>query len=60
MKLSAYNAQELWDQLLIRYTRSPRDLLTPFDGCGQIFSIQHVMMCKKEGLVIIHHNEIGD
>ncbi len=30
------------------------------DGCSQAFSIQHAMMCKKGGLVIIYHNKIGD
>ena len=34
--------------------------LREINGCGQAFSVQHAMTCKKGGLVIIRHNEIGD
>ncbi len=54
------SAQEFRDQLLLRYARSPGDLPSQCDGCGQAFSVQHAMTCKKGGLVIIRHNEIGD
>jgi hypothetical protein len=54
------SAQEFRDQLLIRYARSPGDLPSHCDGCGQTFSVQNAMTCKNGGLVIIRHNEIGD
>jgi hypothetical protein len=53
-------AQEFLDQLLLRYARSPGDLPSHCDGCGQTFSVQHAMTCKTGGLVIIRHNEIAD
>jgi hypothetical protein len=30
------------------------------DGCGQNFSVQHALECKKGGNVISRHNEIRD
>jgi hypothetical protein len=53
-------AQEFQDQLLLWYARSPGDLPEVCNGCGLTFNIQHAMTCKKGGLMIIHHNEIGD
>jgi hypothetical protein len=49
------SVQEFRDQLLLRY-----DLPSHCDRCGQSFSIQHAMTCKKGGLVIVCHNKIGD
>jgi hypothetical protein len=46
--------QEFRDQLLLQYARSLGDLPLHCDICNQSFSVhQHVMMCKKGGLVII-------
>jgi hypothetical protein len=62
---SAFNgtelsAQEFRDALLLRYRRSPGDLPSQCDGCGQKFSIQHALECKNGGSVIKRHNEIRD
>ncbi len=53
-------AQEFRDALLLRYARSPADLPSHCDGCGQVFSVRHALECKKGGLVICRHNEIRD
>jgi hypothetical protein len=54
------SAQEFRDSLSIRYGKTPTDLPTKCDGCGNKFSVRHGMECKKGGLVIIRHNEIRD
>jgi hypothetical protein len=53
-------AQEFCDSLHLHYTRSPADLPTHCDGCGQKFSVCHGLECKKGGLVILCHNKIQD
>jgi hypothetical protein len=53
-------AQEYRDALLLHYVRSPADLQSHCDGCGQKFSVKHALGCKKGGLVISCHNEIQD
>jgi hypothetical protein len=54
------SAQELRDNVLLRYARSPPDLLSQCDGCNAVFSIRQALECKKGSLVIIRHNEIPD
>ncbi len=54
------SAQEFRDAFLLRYGRSPGDLPSLCDGCGQKFSVQHALECKKGGNVILRHNEIRD
>jgi hypothetical protein len=46
-------AQEYRDTIILHYTRSPADLQSHCDGCGQKFSVCHVLGCKKGGLVIM-------
>jgi hypothetical protein len=53
-------AQEFRDSILLRYARTPADLLTRCDECDQKFSVRHALECKKGGLVISRHNEIQD
>ncbi len=36
------------------------DLQSHCDGCGQKFSVRHVLSCMKDGLMIPRHNEIQD
>jgi hypothetical protein len=54
------SAQEYRDALFLRYGRSPGDFPSHCDGCGQKFSVQHALECKKGGNVISRHNEIRD
>jgi hypothetical protein len=54
------SAQEFRDALLLRYGRSPGDLPSHCDGCGQKSGIQHALECKNGGKVIKRHNEIRD
>jgi hypothetical protein len=53
-------AQEFRDALLLHYARSPADLPSHYNICGQVFSIHHALECKKGGLVICRHNKIQD
>jgi hypothetical protein len=54
-------AQEYQDALLLCYARSPADLQSHCDGCGQKFSVRHALGCKKQGgLVISRDNQIQD
>jgi hypothetical protein len=57
---TALSQQEFQDAIQLRYGRSPGDLPSHCDGCGQKFSIPHALECKKGGLVNLRHNEIRD
>ena len=35
----------------------PQDIPTIYDGCGKRFSIEHVLSCPKDGLVLARHND---
>ena len=35
-------------------------MIASCDGCGSQFSTGHALDCRKGGLVIQRHNEIGD
>lgn len=54
------SAQEFRDSVMLRYARTPIDLPSLCDGCGETFSVRHGLECKKGGLVISRHNEIRD
>jgi hypothetical protein len=54
------SAQDFRDSLLLRYSRSPADLPSHCDDCGQKFTVRHALECKKGGLVISRLNEIRE
>jgi hypothetical protein len=54
------SAVEFRDALLLRIGRSPGDLRSHCDGCGQKFSIGHGLECRNGGLMIQRHDEIRD
>jgi hypothetical protein len=54
------SAVEFRDALALRYRRSLLQLPASCDGCGDPFSIDHSLNCKKGGLIIQRHNEIRD
>ena len=46
--------------LALSYLRHPSNAPAKRDGCGADFTLQHVLDCKKGGLVTLCHNEIHD
>jgi hypothetical protein len=54
------SAQEFCDALSMRYGDTPYDLPVSCDSCDAHFTLQHVLSCKKGGLVIFCHNKIQD
>ena len=61
MKLFGFrlNKQQFWDALCLRYDIPLRDV-PKYCQCGQKYSINHCLTCKKGGYVIIRHNIVRD
>jgi hypothetical protein len=53
-------ALEFRDALALRYRRPLKSIPAMCDGCGDRFSLEHSLSCKKGGLIIQRHNEIRD
>ena len=53
------NKQQFWDAVCIRYDLPLKDV-PKYCQCGQPYSINHCLTCKKGGYVIIRHNTIRD
>ena len=53
------NKQQFWDAVCIRYDLPLKDV-PKYCQCGQLYSINHCLSCKKGGYVIIRHNAIRD
>jgi hypothetical protein len=54
------SAAEFRDALTIRYSELPSNFPHKCEGCDAHFTLQHVLGCKKGGLVIFCHNEVQD
>ena len=61
----SYNGTELSpskfrDHLHMQYYCAPLDLNTHCDGCGEKFTVQHVLACKVGGLVTMQQNKVKE
>jgi len=52
------SADEFRDNLRIRFGLTPASLPHRCEGCGERFSVEHAMSCKKGGLVMLRHNDV--
>ena len=53
----AMSPDEFRDALAIRYHIRPKGFPAICDGCGEDFTMNHALNCKKGGLVTARHNE---
>ena len=53
------NKRELRDALKLRYDWEITDI-PAICTCGDLFTVDHVMVCRRGGLIIQRHNEIRD
>ena len=54
------SSQEFRDAVCLRYNLGVNNLPSWCDGCGQAFTVNHALSCKKGGLIIMRHNEVRD
>ena len=54
------SAHEFVDNVRIRYGLKPVGLCERCDGCGERFTVEHGLSCKKGGLVSIRHDDARD
>ena len=50
---------QFWDAIKLRYDWEITDLPSVC-ACGEAFSVDHAMICRREGFVIQRHNELRD
>ena len=55
---SALSAEEFGDGLRLRLGMQPTALPPLCDGCGERFTIEHAMSCRKGGLILHRHNDL--
>jgi hypothetical protein len=53
------SAEEFRDNLRLRFALCPLDLPSHCDGCGQRFSVNHALQCKKGDLVHLRHDDVA-
>jgi len=54
------SAQQFRDALCLCYHHPLSLIPASCDGCGEDFSLTHVLDCRKGGLVTQRHNEVRD
>ena len=50
---------EFWDAIYLRYGL-PLKRLPSHCGCSKVYTVQHVLSCKKGGFGTLRHNELRD
>ena len=45
--------------LCARYDVTPPKIQSKCDGCGTSVDVHHVLICRKGGLIITHHNKVS-
>ena len=53
------NKREFRDAVKLRYDWPVEDIPSTC-ACGEAFTVDHSMICKLEGFIIQHHNELRD
>ena len=53
------NEREFRDAIRLRYDW-PGDDIPAIGVCGEIFTVDHAMICKRDGFVIQRHNKLRD
>jgi hypothetical protein len=54
------SSDEFLNNLRLRFSLPPINLPSHCDGYGQRFSVNHILQCKKGGLVHIRHDDVLD
>jgi hypothetical protein len=54
------SADEFWDGMSVRYALLPHDSPSHCPNCHTPFTLQHMLDCKKGGLISTRHNETRD
>jgi hypothetical protein len=52
------SAEEFRDSLRLRFGLTPSSLPSQCDGCGQRFTVEHAMTCRKGGMIVSRHNNV--
>ena len=53
------SAEEFRDSLRLRLGITPASLPHRCDGCGDRFTLDHAMSCRKGGLILLRHNDLA-